>query len=421
MSTSTISRIQPWITTDGPFRTWRDEKTGREVRQLTGDGYGGGLNYFRFPRHLPDGRMLGRISLHKKRDAAKPAGAPKKGATPPHLILIEPDASRFTLVDGIPGGLLRLRESDGTYFTLEPHTNEIWATNLTGVSASNRPQPRLVGKVPADLHHKISDITCDGRTLIMLDNQEADHHAYPAPTKKDAAMFWHYVSRPRSGKLLAYDIASGKTTVLYETQGVCPFHAEAHPTDPTLVRFALDNWEGLNQRVFAIRTDGTGFRKMRSQETGELVTHEFWWSDNKHMGFTYQDRRGDAAHHELPWCEYAPVETRLGITDLDGKQVYLSDPVNHYHTHLYRSHNGKLLSGSGTDGHSFVYAANFSMNSTKVNYVAQATIHTPYVPFRGQHVNCDFSADGKWLLYTDSITEENGETHGHLCAVRVEL
>jgi hypothetical protein len=58
---------------------------------------------------------------------------------------------------------------------------------------------------------------------------------------------------------------------------------------------------------------------------------------------------------------------------------------------FYCSLDGKLISGSGTDGHSFVYAAPFDWHSPRVDFIPLATIHPPYVPFHGQGVNCGFS------------------------------
>jgi len=149
-----------------------------------------------------------------------------------------------------------------------------------------------------------------------------------------------------------------------------------------------------------------------------MVTHEFWWGDPDYIGYTYQDRRQDPTLRTHHWAEYSQADTRLGIADLSGREVYLSDPLNSYHSHLYRSKDGTLISGEGTEGHSFVYAARFDMANTKVEMTPLATIHTEYVPFRGQGVDCDFSADSRWLIYADKL-DPNGPHQ--LFAVEVDL
>jgi len=79
--------------------------------------------------------------------------------------------------------------------------------------------------------------------------------------------------------------------------------------------------------------------------------------------------------------------------------------------------DSRLLCGEGTDGHSFVHAAAFCMQDSRIQFVPLATIHTPYRPFSvGQHVNAGFSADNRWLLYNDTIEEKL-----QVCAVPVDL
>ncbi|MCC7193243.1 MAG: hypothetical protein IT444_10725 [Phycisphaeraceae bacterium] len=371
-------------------RTWTDEKTGRSVRQLTAGADHAGLGYFRLPRHLPGGWMIAYI---------------------PSAALIHPDTNEQHPLNQLHGNYLKLRVSDGVLFTLDPRTRELFSTKLPDGACE------CIGQVPPEVPGAVHDITCDGRNVILLDLHQYQNASYPLPNTKDPAVFWNYFKRPRHGRMLAYSLDNGKTTELYKADDHCPFHVDTSPIDPTLVRFAIDRFEAYDQRIWSVRTDGSELRKIRPQSSGELVTHEFWWSGGKHIGFTYQDRRNDPTARDLPWAEYSNSQTRLGIADLTGRQVYLSDPVNHYHTHLYCSFNGQLVSGSGTEHGSFVYAARFDWKNPQINYVPLATIHTPYTPFAGQHVNCDFSADGRWLLYSDTVQDGTIQ----LCAVGVDL
>ncbi len=374
-------------------RTWIDENTGRTVRQLTAFEGRTGLEYFRHERHLRDGRMIARTAAGERQP-----------------LLVDPDSGDVQPLGFNLGHYLRFRPADGRYFFVGMPGRAIMAVSLPDGT------PEEVGRIPDDLTGWPDTITCDGRYVIVADLTDAPP-ADANPASGEAADFWRYMARPRHGALRSYDLTTGERRTLVETQGKCPFHCDASPSDPTLVRFALDHWEGHNQRAWATRADGsTEPWPIRPQERGELVTHEYWWADGAHIGFTFQDRRNDPSSETLPWCEYGLAPTRLGMADTDGRQVYLSDPVNHYHTHLYCSRDGRLISGSGTDGHSFVHAAAFDPRSTRIDLIPLATVHTPYVPFRGQGVNCDFSADGRWLLYSDLIG-----SHHQLCAVGVDL
>jgi hypothetical protein len=303
---------------------------------------------------------------------------------------------------------LRLDEATGRMWFLPEPGREVWAVDLPDGS------PVLVGEVPQEAPGHLGDIACDGCTVFLAQSTQ-DLATYRIPTTRDAAAVWHYLARPRHGRLWAYDLRAGRLTKLAESIEFCFFHLDASPADPELLRFAKDMLESLGQRMWTVRADGSELRQIRHQEVFEVVTHEFWWPGGEHIGYTYQDRRGDPTLYQLPWCEYAPVPTRLGIADLAGNEVYLSDPLNHYHTHLIASPDGRWVCGEGTDGHSAVFAAPFSWDSTKVDLRPFAAVHTPYVPFRGQHVEAGFSADGRWLLYNDTV-----DGRFQVCAVRLD-
>lgn len=373
------------------MKEWVDQHTGRTVRQLTDLPHGAALGYFRLPRRVPGGLIL--------------AWGRHDGD---NVVLLNPETGEVILKKLLVAQFLRLDEATGRMWFLPEPGREVWVVTLPDG------EPELVGEVPQDVPGHLTDITCDGRT-VLLSQTIQERPGPPIPTTRDAASVWHYLSRPRHGRIWAYDLVTGSLTKLAESIEFGFFHLDASPADPELLRFAKDMLEGLGQRIWAVRVDGSDLRRIRHQELFEVVTHEFWWPDAEHIGYTYQDRRGDPTLYEIPWAEYAPVPTRLGIADLAGNEVYLSDPLNHYHTHLCASPDGRWVCGEGTDGHSFVFAAPFTWESTKVDLKPLATIHTPYIPFRGQHVEAGFSADSRWLLYNDTV---NG--HFQVCAVRNE-
>ncbi len=371
--------------------SWIDENTGRRVQQMTDEPNGAQITYFRNFRHLPDGRMIIRINGE---------GGASCGALEP--------ASGELMPLPYPSWHMKLRSSDGRIWYLRRGTNELWTALLPDG------EPELIAPIPPEILPIVSDITCDGKTLILEERIIGDAPSLAGELTNE--ILWAHFKRPRSGSLWAYDIATATRRKLLDTQDVCTFHVETSPTDPTLIRFAEDVLECTGQRMFTVRTDGSDLRVIRPQEYGEMITHEFWWADPSLIGFTYQDRRGDRTVEEIPLCEYAPVSTHLGIANINGEQVYLSDALNSYHSHIYVSRRGDLVCGEGTDGNSFVFAAPFSMQSTKVDFAAMATIHTPYHAMKGQQVHADFSADSKWLLFNDKI---DGKLQ--VCRVQVEF
>lgn len=280
-------------------------------------------------------------------------------------------------------------------------------------------EPVLDAHLPPDLPGYPADITIDGQHLILLE-LEQNLDIAPIPTTKDEQAVDTYFNRKRRGAIHVYHIATGKHFKILETEGMCPSHIDTSPSDPGLVRYCLDMPETRGQRIWTIRIDDAGASKrpIRIQAAGEMITHEFWWADPAYIGFTYQDRRNDPTLGIQHWAEYAPVHTRLGIADLSGREVYMSDPLNSYHTHLYRSPDGRLVCGEGTESNSFVCAAEFSMQTTRLDMIPLAGIHAAYVPFRGQNVDCNFSADGRWLIYADQLIPN--QPH-QLFAVAVEF
>ena len=388
-------------------RTFTDENTRREIRQLTDFAEGASLGYFRMFRQLPGGRILAW--------ASHPSG---------YMIAIDPASGD---VEQLPHAfhVFKFRERDGRGWFLraaDPSKKrrnlyagpgrQLWQIDLP------HGQPEFVCDIPDALPGKVEDITIDGQHIIACE-QEQDFKKYPIPTTKDVESLNRYFSRPRRGAIWVYGVQSGKIERILETTDFCPLHLDTSPVDPTLLRYCHDIPESLGQRIWTIRIDGSERRPIRPQAYGEMVTHEFWWADPAFIGYTYQDRRDDPTLKTHHWGEYSLGRTRLGIANLAGEEVYLSDPINSYHSHLYRSPDGRFISGEGTDGNSLVYAARFSWQTTRIEMQALATIHTKYIPFRGQGVDCNFSADGQWLIYAD---KREGEDKPHqLFEVKVDL
>jgi len=377
------------VLTAASIITWTDEQTGREVRRFPGLPADAGMSYFRFPKRLPDNRLL--IGW-------------KDG-----IALLDPesgDVERRML----PGGVMRLRESDGVVWCINKE-REVWQAPLLGGEPALLAQ--LPERTPEYADYGPEDITCDGRHLIISRRHDVIGH-HP-PFTMDAEALWAFFNRPRDGGLYSYDLQTGKLTCLFELEDMFPIHTDTSPVDPGLLKYSHDKFDAHCQRIWTVGLDGTR-TKIRPQQWNEMITHEFWWPGGQLIGFKYQDRRNDPTLHDLPWAEYAPTPTRFGLADLHGKQVYESDPLNHYHSHIFVSPDGGMLCGEGTHDHSFVYAAPFDIRNPQVDFTPMATIHTPYAPLAGQGVNAGFSADCRWLLYNDTV-----EGRMQVCAVRVDI
>jgi len=404
LSNETVETLTPpHVQTE---RTWIDEQTGRRVWQVTDAPKGAAIDYFRTFKHLPTGQIL--IRLWGERGAG--------------LATLDPETNELQALP-LRSRYIRLNSSEGRLWFLQrppdlpiPTERKDWRRGPRDLYTITLPggEPELLAQLPEEIARHVSDITCDGKYLI-LEERYGERVESPVGSS-DLDKMWTHFERPRSGAIFTYEVASGIKHQIHAVEGLSTFHVDTSPTDPTLIRFAHDMLECTGQRIYSVRTDGSELHPIRVQEVGEMITHEFWWPDPNFIGYTYQDRRGDPTIREVPWCEYAKATSHLGIANLKGEEVFMSDPLNSYHSHIYVSRQGDVISGEGTDGNSFVFAAPFDWNNSKVDMHALATIHTQYHPMSGQGVDAEFSADGKWLLFNDTI---DGKMQ--VCKVRVEF
>ena len=358
------------------MRTWTDENTGRQVRQLTDLPDGAEVGYLRYPRLLPDGRMIGRVL--------------GSGC----LAAIDPESGDLEQFQQ-PGAFILLRPWDG--YAVFPREREIWGVTLP------HGEPTLLGRVPEDIPGHVRKATFDLGAILLVESNDSTEGCPNPGVREHPEWFWQFMSRPRSSVIRACQLETGRVTELVRTEGVGTTHWDPSPTDHSLLKFAHDSFEGAGQRIWTVRLDGSGLCRMRPQQRGETVLGEFWMPDGRHIGYKFQDRRSDLTFETLPWAEYAQADTRVGVAAPDGREVYLSDPICCYQGQLLVSPDGRWLCGDGTEGHSFLFGGPFSMDSTRVELTPLATIHTPYVPMAGQNVQAAFTADSRLLVYNDTI------------------
>src|ERR1051326_341547 len=97
----------------------------------------------------------------------------------------------------------------------------------------------------------------------------------------------------RPGGIFLVDLKSGETKVI--RRGTNWFnHLQFSPTDPTLLQFCHEGpWHKLD-RIWHIRTDGTGLQLMHKRTMPmEIAGHEFWSPDGKMAWFDLQRPKGE--------------------------------------------------------------------------------------------------------------------------------
>jgi oligogalacturonide lyase len=112
-------------------------------------------------------------------------------------------------------------------------------------------------------------------------------------------------------------------------------HTQFSPTDPKLILFCHEGTWDLVDRIWTIRTDGTGLKRMHTRSMArELFGHEFFSFDGKCVLYDLQTPRS--------------TEFNLGSVNIEtGERIRYRHERSEWSVHYNQSHDGKLFSGDG--------------------------------------------------------------------------
>ena len=123
---------------------------------------------------------------------------------------------------------------------------------------------------------RIVTTASDGKNICSALSQSGDCHYLSVAVAP--------INHPNDKEILAVDIATGKSGVLYAMHDTIPLtHIQFSKYNPYLLRFAHDGPKlpGVH-RMWVVDTRKPGVaRKIHLQESGELVTHEDWWVNDQ--------------------------------------------------------------------------------------------------------------------------------------------
>jgi len=112
-------------------------------------------------------------------------------------------------------------------------------------------------------------------------------------------------------------------------------HDQCSPTDPTLVLYCHEGTWELVDRIWTIRTDGTGARLMHPRTMPmEIAGHEFFGYDGKTVWYDLQTPRSGVF-----WLAGVNAET--------GERIRYPIERSQWSVHYNQSHDGKLFAGDG--------------------------------------------------------------------------
>lgn len=205
-------------------------------------------------------------------------------------------------------------------------------------------------------------------------------------------------------RLYTIDIQSGQFKTFHPSTNWLN-HVQFSPTDPTLLMFCHEGpWHKVD-RIWTIRTDGTGLRKIHTRTMDmEIAGHEFFSADGKTIWYDLQTPKG----REF-WLAGVDVAT--------GEKTRYQIPRDEWSVHYNVSRDGKLFSGDGGGPRSvaapgngqWLYLFTPDGNKLKAEKLVDLSKHDYEL-----EPNATFTPDGKWIVFRSNM-------HGpsHVYAVEV--
>ena len=190
--------------------------------------------------------------------------------------------------------------------------------------------------------------------------------------------------------LYTVEVANGRTNAFYRYEGWLN-HVQFSPVDASLLMFCHEGpWHKLD-RIWLIRTDGSGLRLMhRRTIPAEIAGHEFWSPDGQTIWFDLQVPRGEKFF-------------LAGVDVVTGKEVRYPVERDQWSVHYNISRDARLFAGDGG-------APNMVAHASDGKWIWLFTpqpdgkLHAERLVNMGKHdyalePNVNFTPDGKWIVF----------------------
>jgi oligogalacturonide lyase len=205
--------------------------------------------------------------------------------------------------------------------------------------------------------------------------------------------------------LYTVNIQTGKVTTFHPSTEWLN-HVQFSPTDPTLILFCHEGpWHKVD-RIWTIRTDGTGLQKIHSRTMDmEIAGHEFFSPDGKIIWYDWQTPKGKEF-----WLAGHVLAT--------GETIKYRIPRAAWSVHYNVSPDGKLFAGDGGGPRSvaapgngqWLYLFTPENGALKVEKLVDLSKHDYRL-----EPNVTFTPDGKWIVFRSNMY---GPTHVYAVEVK---
>ena len=193
--------------------------------------------------------------------------------------------------------------------------------------------------------------------------------------------------------LYTIDIKTGKINTFHHSTDWLN-HVQFSPTDPTLIMFCHEGpWHQVD-RIWTIRTDGTGLRKIHTRTMDmEIAGHEFFNPGGKIIWYDLQTPKGKEF-----WL--------AGVVLATGEAIRYKVQRSEWSVHYNVSPDGKLFAGDGGGPNSVAAPGNgqwiylFTPHDGALQ--AEKLVDLSKHNYRLEP-NVTFTPDGKWLVFRSNM------------------
>jgi oligogalacturonide lyase len=291
-----------------PPSDWIEPQTGHRVVRLSREPGSASLYFHQYP-YSADGKKL---------IITTPGGI---SAVNLETRRIEP------VVAGRVQVLVTGRKTGDVYYIRGDH---VMATNLDTHEA------RRVVKLP-DSRRARGNVTVNAdETLIVGVGTDPDGEAQPRtpPESHRADRLTERWSSGRPMRMYTIDVASGNLNVIHRSHDWLN-HLQCSPTDPGQIMFCHEGPWHFVERVWLIRTDGSGLTSVQPRTMDmEIAGHEFFSNDGTRVWYDLQTPR-------------SLVFWLAGYDIADKSRIWYHLDRKEWSVHFNISPDGKLFAGDG--------------------------------------------------------------------------
>jgi oligogalacturonide lyase len=299
------------------------------------------------------------------------------------------------VVDGRTSGVVVGRKTRQVFYMKD---GTIYAANLdTGTTRAIVTKPEL---------RSGSGLAVNADETLLAGSFVDDPKAQTAVPPPPAKIQDHSDNPPGKGEMMERRLAARLPMALYtveiKTGEITTLnhstdwlnHVQFSPTDPQLIMFCHEGpWHKVD-RIWTIRTDGSGLRKIHTRTAEmEIAGHEFFSPDGRIIWYDLQTPKGKEF-----WLAGAVLATGETIR----YKVHRAEWSVHYNV----SPDGKLFAGDGGGPSSVAAPGNgqwiYLFTSHNGALEAEKLVDLSKHDYRLEP-NVTFTPDGKWLVFRSNM------------------